>query len=72
MYFKNKKQKDPKVWYAETYKELLKIYDAREEAENWKNYDAINDQINYHRHRGGPKLLTKLIDIILSSKYTQT
>jgi hypothetical protein len=63
---------DPKVWYAEIHKELLKIYDAREVAENWKNYDAIYDQIYYHRHRGGPKLPTKLIDIILSGKYTQT
>jgi hypothetical protein len=25
---------DPKVWYAGIHKELLKTYDAREEAEN--------------------------------------
>ncbi len=63
---------NPRLTYMRMYEDLIKVYDKRELAQYWKDFDGVRAVFYYHRRKNAPKLPNRLDQIKINGEYAKT
>ncbi len=63
---------NPRLTYMRMYEDLIKVYDERELAQYWKDFDSVRAVFYYHRRKNAPKLSNRLDQIKKKGEYAKT